>query len=148
MKTPNQFNAGFTLLEILVVVAIIGILAAVAIPSYAGYVQRGKLQEATGILADARVKLENKYLDDRTYAGGGGAWACNSTAPTAVRYFTYSCRGTATTFVITATGVAAEGMGGFVYTIDQSNVKSSTFTGLSGWNNSTSCWVIKKGESC
>jgi type IV pilus assembly protein PilE len=147
MKILNQSNAGFTLIEILVVVAIIGILAAVAVPSYTGYVQRGKIQEATSVLADARVKLENKYLDDRTYAGGGGAWACNGTAPTG-RYFTYSCRGTATAYTIVATGVATENMGGFSYAVDQSNVRSSTFTSLSGWNNSTTCWVIKKGESC
>jgi type IV pilus assembly protein PilE len=149
MKRIGSFSSGFSLIELLVVVAIIGILSAIAVPNYSAYVQRGKIQEATSILADARTKLEIAFMDNRTYAGGAGAWGCGSTAPTAAaaRYFDYSCRVTALGYTISAVGKAGEGMSGFTYTVDQSNTRTSTIT-ASGWNNSTSCWVIKKGETC
>lgn len=132
---------GFTLIELMIAVAIVGILAAVALPNYVEYVRRGKIQEATSTLADARVKLEQFYMDNRDYSGGSGGWACGSTAPTG-KYFTYTCTGASTTYTVTATGVGD--MAGFVYTIDQANTRTSTIT---GWG-SGSCWITKKGETC
>ena len=67
------------------------------------------------------------------------------------RYFTLTCVAqTANTYTITATGVATEAMTGFVYTVDQSNGRTSTFTttNTTGYINSTTCWVSKKAESC
>jgi type IV pilus assembly protein PilE len=128
-------------------VAIIGILSAIAIPMYGDYVTRSKIQQATSGLADARVKMEQFFLDNRTYVGGAAPWACGTARPTA-RYFTFSCVSTANTYTITADGVATEGMTGFGYTINESNAQGSAFAGLSGWNNSATCWVTKKGETC
>ncbi|MBL0122709.1 MAG: prepilin-type N-terminal cleavage/methylation domain-containing protein [Betaproteobacteria bacterium] len=70
MKRTSQANAGFTLIEVLIVVAIIGILSAIAMPMYGDYVTRSKIQQATAGLGDARVKMEQFFLDNRTYAGG------------------------------------------------------------------------------
>lgn len=139
-------HAGLTLIELLTVVAIIGILASIAVPSYTDYVRRGKIQEAVGGLSDARVKLEQFFLDNRTYAGGSGGWSCGGTAPSS-RYFTFTCTGDGATYLITATGITAQGTDGMTYTLNQANIKGSTFT-LDGWTNSTTCWVLKKGDSC
>ena len=145
MKKASRNNSGFTLIEVMIVVAIIGILSAIAIPMYGDYVTRSKVQEATSGLADLRVRMEQYFLDNRSYLNGA---ACGATMPVTTKYFTFTCVATANTYTVSATGKATGGMTGFLYTVDQSNVQASTFTGLTGWNNSTTCWVSKKGETC
>jgi len=144
---------GFTLIEVMIVVVIVAILAAVALPAYREYILRGKITEATSLLSDLRLRAEKFFGDNRTYVDFI-ATPLTPTVPGA-RYFSYSCdngtAGTAPTqnlFRCVAAGVTGQGMGGFTYTINQANQRTSTFVGLPGWTNSTSCWVSKKGESC
>lgn len=140
-------QSGFTLLEMMVTVAIIGILAAVAIPSYRDYTIRGKIPQATNTLATLRVQLEQYYQDNRTYVG---ACAANTVAPLpASDDFTYSCPTlTDTTFTVQAAGVSSKAMNGFTYTIDQSNSRRTTSL-PSGWGTApVECWVTKKGGAC
>ena len=149
-------QTGFTLIELMVTIVIIAILAAIAVPSYQQYIQRGKITEATSNLSSVSLQLEKYYADNRKY-DNGTAGTCGVTLPTgaAARYFTITCSsGNANalgdqTYTVTATGVDTEGMKGFQYTINESNVRTSTFTSpVTGWNDSTDCWVTKKGESC
>ena len=142
----KHIQTGFTLIELMITVAIIGILAAVALPSYSEYVLRGRIVENVASLTDMRVKMEQFFQDNRTYVG---ACAANTVAPlpAATAHFTFTCPTlTASAFTVTATGTAQ--MAGFVYTIDQANVR--TTTGLpSGWTGTNStCWVLKKGGAC
>lgn len=133
-----KLQKGFTLIELMIVVVIIGILASVAVPMYSDYVTRGKIAEATSNLATKRVMLEQFYQDNRTYIG---ATACNN--DTSGKYFDISCTAqTAATYIVQAAGKA--GLTGFTYTIDQNNTKTSTTT----WGNSASCWVSKKDGTC
>src|SRR5260221_386939 len=62
---------GFTLIELMIVVVLIAVLASIALPQYTNYVKRGKAMEATSQLADMRVKLEQWYQDNRTWAAVG-----------------------------------------------------------------------------
>ena len=140
-----RIQQGFTLIEVMVVVAILGILATIAYPSYSDYVIRGQLVEGSSTLADMRVKMEQYFLDNRTYVG---APIC-TTPPAApqVKYFTYTCATpSATTFSLTATGTGA--VGSFTYTLDQTNQRRTTAV-KTGWGSAPlNCWVIRKGGGC
>ena len=143
--------AGFTLIEVMVVVAIVGILATVGYPAYTDYLRRGKIAEAVSTLADARAKLEQYFLDNRTSVGADAAnMPCNTTVLNAgKKSFTYACTNLGVgAYDLNATGQTADGMGSFTYTINQANVRTSTVTGLSGWTGNATCWVTKKGGVC
>lgn len=148
MKTafPRRVS-GFTLLEVMVTVAIIAILAAVAVPIYRDYVLRGHIPQATGNLSEQRVKLEQFYQDNRKYTG-----ACDDGAPAqppqGLSDFTFSCAigADGNSYTLKATGKGV--MAGFVYELDQNNKRSTT--GLpTGWGNTNDkCWVTAKGGAC
>lgn len=149
MNDKKVHAHGFTLIELMIALVVISILAAIALPAYNDYIQRGKMSEAFANLSDMRAKLEQYFQDNRTYVG---ACASGTAAPlpdsNSAKYFTYSCPVlTATTYTVQADGVASEGMGGFTYTIDQNNAHV-TASVPAGWSSSTTCWTIRKDGSC
>lgn len=70
MKRVQQ---GFTLIELMIVVAIIGILAAVAIPSYQDYTIRAKVTEAVGALATAKTSISEYYTSQNVMPADAAA---------------------------------------------------------------------------
>jgi type IV pilus assembly protein PilE len=141
---------GFTLIELMITIAIISILAAVALPAYNDYVTRGKLAEAFNGLGDFRVRMEQFYQDNRRY-DGGGLGGCGAAAPTDTKYFTFACTPDATlpaqTYTAKATGVAP--LTGFEYTINEAGAKTSNIT-AAGWSNPSpnQCWARRKDGAC
>lgn len=137
---------GFTLIELMIAVAVVAILSAIALPAYTGYVQRGKITEATSSLSDLRLRAEKWFADNRTYQNAGATDVGFNEIINGARYFSYNCAApTAATFTCTATGVGD--LTGFSYTINESNVRGSTFT-VAGWNTCGTRWVTRKGEGC
>lgn len=140
---------GFTLIEVMVVVVIIAILAAIAVPQYSDYVTRSKIADAVSGLSDSRVRAEQYFQDNRTYVGAcvTGANSAGDILANDTSNFQFRCSAapTATTYSLSATGIGS--MNGFVYTVDQSNARQTT-NALSGWATSGTCWVLKKDGSC
>jgi len=68
---------GFTLIELMFVVAIIGVLAAVALPAYRSYTVKAKLAEVTMAASKCRTAVTEKYLTWTTTIAGGG-WGCEA----------------------------------------------------------------------
>lgn len=138
--------SGFTLIELMVVVVIIGILAAIAVPLYTDYITRSQLVEGSSGLSDFRVRMEQFYQDNRTY-NGAGLGGCGAAAPASAQYFTFTCVPADQTYVATATGNAGGRAAGFVFTIDQQNGRATTAT-PAGWSSATmaTCWITRKGS--
>ncbi|HCI13478.1 MAG: hypothetical protein A2063_09305 [Gallionellales bacterium GWA2_60_142] len=127
-------NKGFTMIELMIVVAIVGIISSIAVPAYSSYIARGKIVDAHSALTTMRMQLEQYYLDNRTYLDSG-AKVSPCTAPASTDYFSYACNPlTASAYKITASNLANQGLGAagdYVFTIDQQNAKTTTkFAGV------------------
>lgn len=137
-KRAGLIQKGFTLIELMIVVAIIAILVSIALPAYSDYVTRSKITEGLSGLSDARVKMEQFFQDNHDYT--------LASTPAATEHFTYALSGLGqTTYVITATGTNE--MSDFSYSIDQDNNKQ-TLSMKSGWGSAANCWISSKGGSC
>lgn len=68
MRYAQKTQRGFTLIEMMITVAIIGILAAIIYPSYTSYVLRGYRSEGIAQLNDAVARMERYYAQNNTYA--------------------------------------------------------------------------------
>lgn len=142
---------GFTLIEVMIVVAIIGILSTIAYPSYRDYIIRGQLVDATTGLASFRAEMERHFQDNRTYATVG-----TFTTPCArtdgsriIGNFTIACSGTpsAAGYLMTATGSGP--VSDFTFTINELDQRATT-AAATGWSPALPCarWVLKRGQSC
>ena len=140
---------GFTLIELMITVAVVAILSAVALPAYTSYLARGKIIEALSALADYRIKMEQSFQDNRNY---GIAGAACPVATAVSQYFTYSCLvgsgSPSVAYTVTATSIASalgSATGDYTYSLNETNAKS---TGkFKGATVSKTCWLMR-GTEC
>lgn len=109
MKLPSKRQAGFTLIELMIVVAVVGILSALAYPSYQEYVRRGHRAEARTALLQAQLWLERSMTATGTYPG---VLATSLTSVPngryAISYGVTSTGGVVTGYTLTATPQGAQ----------------------------------------
>ncbi len=143
-------DAGFTLIEVMITVAIIAILASIAVPSYRDYVIRGAVSEGVSMLSGLRTRMEQFYLDNRVYGTGSTCGLTMPTLDTNRDQFSYACTVAdgGSSYVITATGVAGKPSDGFVYTINQDGEQRTTAVAAT-WSATTTVpanrWITRKG---
>lgn len=118
MKGGRMRQSGFTLIELMIVVAIIGILAAIAYPSYQQYVLRANRAEAQAILSETAQLMERRFTTCGTYATN--ATCATAASPTSavqpvgatgsgIRYnIDFSVGPTATAFTLRAAPVGGQ----------------------------------------
>lgn len=103
MKSEMKKQSGFTLIELMIVVAIVAILAAVALPAYQNYVERAKFAELSA--ATGALKTDVELCIQTTSPSSAWATACSKTSTQSSQYVSgATATVTNTTATITATG--------------------------------------------
>ena len=139
MPMPSRRARGFTLIELMVTVAIVGILASIALPAYTAYIQRSRVPAALDGLSSVATRLEQRFQDTGAYPTAAN---CGGMAMPAAQNFTLGCTSNATTFTATATGSGQ--MNGYTYTINQAGTRATT---AHPKGSNTTCWSTK-GSTC
>lgn len=137
-QTQSKKHSGFTLLELMVTVAIIAILAAIALPAYSNYIKRSEAKSAGANLVALSVVIEGKYLKTLSYTdatttstAATQAYATAWQAPTDNFTYTASVTASSKMYTLTASG------NGCTLTLDQANRRTvsggSACGGLTSW---------------
>lgn len=141
---------GVTLIELVVVMIIVGILTAIAVPSYRNYVLRSQRSDAKDAVLALATQQEKHYLQCNTYATTiAGATNCGAgqlqgTAASKNGWYTFTqpMPANATTFSITITAVAGQNQfqdeACRSFTVTQAGVRSALDSG--GADNTAECW--------
>lgn len=133
-------NAGFTLIELMIVVAIIAVLAAIALPTYSKYVTKTRRSAAKACLSQYSNYMERYYTTWLEYDKAGSAGAANTlpamdcnTAQQTANYYDYTLGNlAASTYTLTATPKAGTPQASDTcgaLTLDQAGTRTPTSTG-------------------
>ena len=107
--TPRRRSAGFTLIELMIAVAVVGILTAIAYPSYKQQIAKGRRAEAKTAMLALAQKMERFYTERATYAGAALGSGGIYPASTDNGYYSLSITAqSATGFTIKATPAGAQ----------------------------------------
>jgi type IV pilus assembly protein PilE len=137
---PTCPDRGFTLIEVMITVAIVAILSAIAVPAYTAYIQRARVPPALDALNALATRLEQRFQDTGNYAN---ADACGVAMPTAEN-FTVTCALSNNGQGFTATATGSGAVSGYTYTINHLGVRATT---AHPKGSNAGCWTMR-GSTC
>ncbi len=142
-----RLSTGFTLVELMIVVVIASVLGAIVYPSYRDHMIRAAIPEATGGLSLYAARLDEYYLDQRTFKNDK-AEECALPAPATGR-FKFSCAiaSGGQSYLLTAKGVSGD-LASFSYTLDQEGNEKTTALPETWGKTPVNCWIQKRQASC
>lgn len=131
MREHMRKQLGFTLIELMIAVAVVGILTAIAYPSYVKYVQKSNRSEGIAQLADGSARMERYYAQNNSYAASSLAaiGISTTTSPTGKYIIKFNGTPTATTYSLEVDpqGNQANDTCGSLF-VDQQGLKTSSNT--------------------
>jgi type IV pilus assembly protein PilE len=136
MRRFHNRNAGFTMIELMVVVVIVAVLAAIAIPIYGKYIKNSRLTEGTGRIGEV-ITASKAWAQEHPNATGNPVWPAAQNGGsigivdlTSSELFSYAITtgggdATTTSLVIVASGIAGAKMAGVTVTVTVPNITSN-----------------------
>lgn len=133
-------SSGFSLIELIVTVAVMGMLSAFAINSFSSYVKRARAADAIEQLDIFRTRMEKAFQDNGNY----GAGACAVNLPAGVDKFAFACvlGLNGQSFTGRATGSAT--MAGYVFSINELGFRRTM--SFPGAVVPAECWMVEKDK--
>ena len=149
-QAPSRRCRGFSLIELMIVVAVLGILARIALPSYQSYMTKSRSQAATSDLVGMALALENTFQKTLTYpssystetvipalpasrTASTGLKDFSAWAPSQSSYFTYKVITTSASFTVKAVGNDSGMRSSCVLTLNSDNTRTAPSGGECGF---------------
>lgn len=131
----NRFNNGFTLIELMIVVAIVGILASLALPAYTEYVRESRRTDGTSSVLDCATRLERNFTVNNTYTT---ADVCDATSIDG--YYTLTLATTDVSFTVSASPTGPQSEDTECSSIDLNHLGVQSAVDGSGNSTGNTCW--------
>ena len=132
-----EYNRGFSLIELMVVVAIVAILGTIAYPSYQQYLLVSHRVDAKKMLLDAANRQETYFMDFNQYASSATALNISENSDSGFYHLVVSAAGNTYTLTATASGAQGSDRDCLVFSVDQNGIKSAKNASNQTNNN---CW--------
>ncbi len=134
MRLIKMRNSGFTLVELMIVVAIVAIVAAFAIPGYAEYVRRGNRADAKSVMLQAGNWMQQQYTLNNVYPAAAALPFTKSPISGTAKYTVSVSARNNTTYTIQAVPVSADAYCGTL------SITNDGVRGMTGSKDVDYCW--------